>query len=177
MVAEMNTPEEPDLSPPRRLRILRWVTVLLLGLVYGVGPWALSLLTFRYGWAMGRPGLWNLLGLIPVLLGSSGLIWAVSQHFVHAPEGVEVGLTQKYLLKRGPYAFTRHPMYLSELGLLFGWAVFYGSIAVSIAFLVACVAFQFGNVPLEERALEARFGEAYRDYKATVPRWFGKTRG
>jgi protein-S-isoprenylcysteine O-methyltransferase Ste14 len=62
-------------------------------------------------------------------------------------------------------------MYLSELLLLLGWALFYGSLAVLIGFLVAAVAFQFLAVPLEERALEGRFGEAYREYKSKVPRW------
>jgi len=35
---------------------------------------------------------------------------------------------------------------------------------------------RFVNAPLEERALEARFGEAYLEYKNKVPRWLGKTR-
>jgi protein-S-isoprenylcysteine O-methyltransferase Ste14 len=32
-------------------------------------------------------------------------------------------------------------------------------------------------LPREERGLEARFGETYLQYKRTVPRWLGKTRG
>jgi protein-S-isoprenylcysteine O-methyltransferase Ste14 len=31
-------------------------------------------------------------------------------------------------------------------------------------------------VPYEERDLEARFGEGYRQYKNTVPRWLGRVR-
>ncbi len=85
-------------------------------------------------------------------------------------------LAKSYLLTRGPYAFSRHPMYLSEQVLWFGWAIFYGSLAVLIAFVVWCLVFNFFAVPREERALEARFGEAYRQYKNTVPRWFGKIR-
>ena len=34
----------------------------------------------------------------------------------------------------------------------------------------------FRVVPREERELEARFGEAYRQYKRMVPRWLGKVR-
>lgn len=67
-------------------------------------------------------------------------------------------------------------MYLSELTLLCGWVIFYGSVAVLMAFALACAVFNCVNVPLEERALEARFGEAYREYKRRVPRWFGKIR-
>ena len=32
------------------------------------------------------------------------------------------------------------------------------------------------KVPQEERGLEARFGEVYRDYQRRVPRWIGKIR-
>jgi protein-S-isoprenylcysteine O-methyltransferase Ste14 len=95
-------------------------------------------------------------------------------HFAQAPERVQLEPTPSYLLRRGPYAFSRHPMYLSELVLLFGWTLFYGSIAVLIAFVVGCVFFNLVKIPQEERALKARFGEAYREYKNRVPRWFGK---
>lgn len=53
----------------------------------------------------------------------------------------------------------------------------YGSVAVFIAFLVWWAWFSFFQVPQEERTIEARFGEAYREYKSRVPRWFGKPRG
>jgi protein-S-isoprenylcysteine O-methyltransferase Ste14 len=85
-------------------------------------------------------------------------------------------LAQRYLLRHGPYAFSRNPMYLFELTLMFGWVIFYGSVAVLIAFGIACAVLNFINVPLEERALQARFGEVYLEYQRSVPRWFGKIR-
>jgi protein-S-isoprenylcysteine O-methyltransferase Ste14 len=97
-------------------------------------------------------------------------------HVAHAPAGFEWKLAQNYLLRGGPYSFTRHPMYLSELTLMRGWVLFHGSLAVLAGFLVAWAQFSFINMPLEERALEARFGDAYRHYKRRVPRWFGRTR-
>lgn len=57
---------------------------------------------------------------------------------------------------------------------LLGWTIFYGSLAVFLAFVVACAFFNFIHVPREEHALEARFGEAYREYKGRIPRRFGK---
>jgi len=173
----MNTPEVPNQEQSQRAHIPYWMAFVAAPIVWGGAPWAISLLTPRYGWVAGRPGLWNLLGLIPVVVGTVGLFWMMSLHFAQAPQKrVELELAQRYLLRHGPYAFSRHPMYLSELTLLCGWAIFYGSVAVSIAFAVACVVFNCVNVPLEERALEARFGEAYREYKRSVPRWFGKMR-
>jgi protein-S-isoprenylcysteine O-methyltransferase Ste14 len=179
----MNTTEHSNQRSSKRSGIPRWlvlVVALIFWLVgvpifYGVLPWAISLLTPRYGWSEGRPTNWNLLGLIPVVLATVCLIWVMILHFAQAPgvpERVELELTPKNLLLLGPYAFSRNPMYLAELALLLGWAIFYGSIAVSITFLIACAFFHFVIVPREERTLEARFGEAYREYKKKVPRWF-----
>ncbi len=145
-------------------------------LVHGVLPWAISLLTPRYGWVEGRPGIWNLLGLIPVVFGTACLIWIMVLHFAQTPERVEIERTPQYLLKRGPYAFTRNPMYLAELALWLGWALLYGSVAAFIAFLVMWPMMNFIAVPREERALEVRFGETYRQYRNRVPRWLGRTR-
>ena len=37
---------------------------------------------------------------------------------------------------------------------------------------IALVVLERGVVEREERYLEHRFGDSYRSYKATVPRWF-----
>jgi len=86
-------------------------------------------------------------------------------HLGRTPERVELEWTPKYLLMRGPYVFTRNPMYVAELALWLGWALFYGSVPVFVGFVVLGVVMNFVAVPREERALEARFGEAYLQYK------------
>ena len=106
--------------------------------------------------------------------GNRRLLWALRLHFAESHEGLDWEPNKSYLLTRGAYAFSRNPMYLSELTLLFGWVLLYGSVAVFIAFLVWWAWFSFFQVPQEERTIEARFGEAYREYKNRVPRWFGK---
>jgi Putative protein-S-isoprenylcysteine methyltransferase len=144
--------------------------------VWEVLPWAISLLTPRFGWIEGRPSIWNWLGLIPVLIGTTGLLWGVAAHAAQSSQGIEWELDRSYLLKRGVYAFSRHPMYLSEMILIFGWVIFYGSITVLIASVIWFIFFNYYAMPNEELVLEARFGEAYREYKKKVPRWFGKVR-
>src|SRR5437016_3775228 len=131
-----------------------WLVVIPLG--HGVVPWAISLLAPRFGWAEGRPGIWNLLGLIPVIVAAACLIWIMVVGFTRVPDRVELGLTSMNLLMRGPYAFTRNPMYLAELALWLGWALFYGSAAVFIGFLVLWSVVIFLVLPREERGLEAR---------------------
>ncbi|HKY53591.1 MAG TPA: isoprenylcysteine carboxylmethyltransferase family protein [Anaerolineales bacterium] len=171
----MNTTDNSQPGQPKSAKFMPlWQAYPLAFLVWGVLPWAISLLAPRYGWLAGRPGTWNLLGLILVLVGTTGLIWGMALHASKSPEGIEWELDRSYLLRRGLYAYSRHPMYLSELILLFGWVIFYGSVALLIVFVIWYLFFNYYQMPLEERILEARFGETYREYKSKVPRWFGK---
>jgi protein-S-isoprenylcysteine O-methyltransferase Ste14 len=157
----MNTNENPKQEQSKKTKYLSpWLAYPLALIVWWVLPWAISLLTPRYGWAAGRPGLWNLLGSIPVLIGTIGLLWGVAVHSAQSPEGIEWELDKSYLLQRGMYAYSRHPMYLSELILLFGWIVFYGSVALVVAFVIGYLLFNYYAIPQEERILEAHFDEA-----------------
>ena len=71
----------------------------------------------------------------------------------------------------GVYRWTRNPMYLGLLCVLFGWAVFLGnllSLACLPAFVLYMNRFQIGP---EEWAMDSNFGDAYRAYKNSVRRW------
>jgi protein-S-isoprenylcysteine O-methyltransferase Ste14 len=161
--------------------IPRWAALTLAPLVWlvaipfahVVAPWAISRLGPRYGWEHGSPGYWNSIGLLSVGAGAVVLVWLMILGFAQAaqvPERVQLDWSPKIFFKRGPYEFSRHPMYLAELALWLGWAIFYGSLSVLAGFAVfAIVVSRLG--PIEERSLEARFGEGYRAYANDVPRW------
>ena len=86
----------------------------------------------------------------------------------------QAGTDPLLLIMRGPYRFTRNPMYVAELGLWLGWALFFGSPGVFIGFVVLLSVVSLVILPREERGLEAAFGQAYLQYKDRVPRWLGK---
>ena len=75
------------------------------------------------------------------------------------------------LVTSGVYALSRNPIYLSLLLLLLAYAVRLWSLlaAAGPAVFVAYVT-RFQIVP-EERALEAKFGVAFTDYKRRVRQW------
>lgn len=150
-----------------------WLVVIPVG--HGVLPWVLSTRLPRYGWAEGSPGFWNRFGLIVVALAVALLIWILALGISQTPSRVQLGLTPPFLMMRGPYRLTRNPMYVAELGLWLGWAIFFGSRLVLIGFLVLWSVVTFIILPREERSLEAAFGQTYLQYKSRVPRWFGKT--
>jgi len=173
----MSTHKNPNSEQAKRAVFPRWLVpiyfAVVLPLVLVVAPWGLSLLAPRYGWVAGRPSLLNLFPLILVVAGIACIIWSIVLHRRQAPEGWELETTPKYLVTRGPYRFSRNPNYLSLLVILLGWALFYGSVVLLFVGVVLWVGLNYVGVPWEERGLEARFGEAYRAYKARVPRWLG----
>jgi protein-S-isoprenylcysteine O-methyltransferase Ste14 len=174
----MNTMDHPNQNPTKEARILSlWIVYPLAFFVWFVLPWAVSLIGHRYGWEAGRPGIWNLHGLILVLVGTLGLIWGISAHTSRSLKvGVDWEFDKNYLLINGLYAYSRNPMYVAELILMVGWAIFYGSISVLVALVVWLLFFNFYQIPKEEHILEAHFGDAYREYKRNVPRWLGWVR-
>src|SRR5262245_17617575 len=96
--------------------------------------------------------------------------WAVVTHYQAAPQGwaMEAAPTPGYLLRTGPYRWSRNPMYAGEVTVWAGWALFYASPAVWAGLAVVSAA--FGTlVPWEERWLLERFGEGYRAYLAEAP--------
>ena len=75
------------------------------------------------------------------------------------------------LVVRGIYRWTRNPMYLAMLLVLVAWACIVANVA-ALAILPLFVAYlnRFQIAP-EERALQARFGGEFEQYKRTVRRW------
>jgi protein-S-isoprenylcysteine O-methyltransferase Ste14 len=102
---------------PSNRSIPRWMAFILalflwlvaIPLAHAVLPWAISWLSTRHGWIDGRPGIWNLIGLFPVVASTACLIWAMVVGFAETPERVELALTPSQLVTRGPYTFTRNP--------------------------------------------------------------------
>jgi protein-S-isoprenylcysteine O-methyltransferase Ste14 len=159
---------------PRWLSFVITLLIFFVGipLAHGVVPWIISTHMCRYGWTEDHPGIWNLLGLIPAGLGAALLIWVLVIVMSETPKRLEWGLlTPAFLMRRGPYAFTRNPMYIGELALWLGWAIIFGSVGVLTGFVVALAVLNFLILPREERGLEARFGHLYVQYKNSVSRW------
>jgi protein-S-isoprenylcysteine O-methyltransferase Ste14 len=70
-----------------------------------------------------------------------------------------------------PYTFTRNPMYVGLITVLFGFATFFGSLVMVLTPIVFAVIINRTVIPQEERTMERIYGEQYRDYKSRVPRW------
>lgn len=101
-----------------------------------------------------------------LLLSLAGLMALRSHNTTIMPNG-----RTETLVTSGPYRFLRNPIYLGEVFVMFGLA----ELTKNVWFVPA--AFFFGllmtvlQILPEERHLEARFGQTYRDYKSRTRRW------
>jgi protein-S-isoprenylcysteine O-methyltransferase Ste14 len=80
-------------------------------------------------------------------------------------------LANRKLVTRGPYQFTRNPMYLGLVTLSLRIAVWIGAWPMFMAPLAAFATVNWGHVPFEEAKMRRQFGAAYDDYVARVRRW------
>jgi Phospholipid methyltransferase len=67
----------------------------------------------------------------------------------------------KKLVRRGLYRYSRNPMYVGVLTVIFGWAVLYQSPAVTVYGLAISLCFYSFVVFFEEPILSKRFGAEY----------------
>ncbi len=111
------------------------------------------------------------LGIVLVVLALSP---AVSAFLLFRKEGTEIrpdSEANRSLVVRGPYRFTRNPMYLGLVTLSIGIAFCVGSLPM---FAVPVLVFAVANsvhIPFEEAKMRRQFGQAYENYTARVRRW------
>lgn len=99
------------------------------------------------------------LGLYPVILlrrsGQSENPWTTTTEIV----------------TRGPFGFTRNPLYLQMILGCIGFAVMLMNVWILLLTPLAACALQVLAILPEEAYLEHKFGESYRSYKRRVRRW------
>jgi protein-S-isoprenylcysteine O-methyltransferase Ste14 len=117
------------------------------------------------------------LGLLSAAVGGGLALWTVLL-FTRYGDGTPAPWEpHRNLVIRGPYRQVRNPMITGVLFLIAAEALLLGSWPL----LVWMAIFFLGNAvyfPLvEEKGLEERFGQAYREYTRNVPRWLPRRRG
>ena len=76
-----------------------------------------------------------------------------------------------HMLERGPFRYTRNPMYLQMVVACLGFAVILNNAWILVLTPVCGWALSRLAIAPEEAYLEQQFGDAYRDYKRRVRRW------
>ena len=110
---------------------------------------------------------------IGVLLMAAGLALAVigERRFVRAGTEVKPWKPSTALVTDGVFRYLRNPMYVGMIGFVAGLAIALASDWSLVMAVALALVIHFGVVKREERYLAAKFGDAYRSYKAQVPRY------
>jgi protein-S-isoprenylcysteine O-methyltransferase Ste14 len=144
------------------------VPPLALVAVFGAVMWlasASSAFTLSLPWRSGFALILCTVGFAIVLAGVVAFRRVKTTVNPLTPEATTAMVTE------GVYRFTRNPMYLGFLLVLAGWAMYLSNV-LAFALLPLFVLYmnRFQIVP-EERALSAKFPDAFTAYKCSVRRW------
>ena len=116
------------------------------------------------------PSLLRWIGIGPLVLGAAGVVWCFSL-FVRVGGGTPNPIVPpQRLVTEGPFAWTRNPIILSHALASLGVALLVASPGAVLLVILLGLPVQ-SVTRIEERSLEARFGDAYRAYRDSVPRW------
>ena len=146
-----------ELPPPA------WAFLYLIaaGTLSWVYPWRL-LIDLRIVW----------LSVALIAIGFATSFWAISLFRLEGTELNPISETNKSLIIRGPYRFTRNPIYLGLIVLTLGVALAVGSLPMFAVPVLLFTTANWVHIPFEEAKMRRQFGAAFGTYTSQVRRWF-----
>jgi protein-S-isoprenylcysteine O-methyltransferase Ste14 len=106
-----------------------------------------------------------------LIIVALGLLTAAMRVFVEHAQPLLPATPAKALFQKGPYKFTRNPIYLAMMLFGAGFGVATSNVWIIITTALAGVLFHFVVILPEEAYLERKFGGEYAAYKGRVRRW------
>jgi len=113
---------------------------------------------------------YNYLGIILIIFGGIINLWTDS-FFKKKKTTVKPQEMPSCLIESGPFKISRHPMYFGMVSILFGMAIFLGSMITFVFPIIFIIIIEKLFIPVEEKNLEKKFGNKYINYKKSVRRW------
>lgn len=109
------------------------------------------------------------LGVLLILPGLMLALWSIYSQFTLG-RGTPVPLMPtQVLIVQPPFTYCRNPMALGTFLMYWGVAALFRSIGAALVVLLFALALLIYIKRVEEKELEARFGQAYLDYKQRTP--------
>lgn len=99
------------------------------------------------------------------------LVLPAIKEFRKAGTPIDVNEETTSIIEDGPFAYTRNPLYLALTCAYIGIALAFRAKAPFAMLPAVLWTINVGVIDREERYLERKFGDRYRNYKERVPRW------
>jgi protein-S-isoprenylcysteine O-methyltransferase Ste14 len=116
------------------------------------------------------PYPWNLLGLVPMVIGI--LINFIADGALHkAGTTVKPFQESSALITGSVYGISHHPMYLGFVLLLSGGAVFLSWLSPWVIIPIFAFLMEVVFIRVEERMIAVKFGATWLEYKKKVRKW------
>ena len=159
-----------EYSPRERIFALMVEGIFFLGILPGALVYFCPRLDRQLALPSGAFGMINLvLGGGVVVAGILFAWWAIYVQFtIGRGTPAPIMATQELIIQR-PYNYCRNPMALGTIVAGLGLAIFIGSISAVVVVLTLAVLLLTYIKFLEEREMELRFGNAYREYRKQTP--------
>jgi len=141
--------------------------LVLVCLVLGFGlSWLLPLRI----WPVGTNRALVVAGVAVVVASFIWLIWS-ARTMVRGGSSLPVHHPTANLVIRGPYRWSRNPIYAGMVLAFLGLGLARGSWWFVVLAVVVALLLRWGVILREEAYLERKFGDEYRDYAKRVRRW------
>ena len=108
---------------------------------------------------------------IAVVIGGVALAVSALRTLRSIGTNPESGKPALALATTGVFRYSRNPMYVGMSLMVVGLAIALASDWMLVALIPAALVVHYGAILREERYLEQKFGEPYRQFKASVPRY------
>lgn len=154
----------------------RWLRSTLFYLLASLGFFGLCALIWiplPFGIFLTGRILTIIIGALLLFPGLALVLWGrlALGRFYYVSSSLDAPLyTDHQLITTGPYAFTRHPMYLGMFLATLGGLLIYRT--WTLVFLFVCTLGLLLRARREEQALAERFGGTWQDYTHRVPLYF-----
>ena len=138
-------------------------------LLYGIA--FIVVLALHWFWPMpifDHSALWP--GIALVVLGVGIALWGRSA-LRAAGTNVSPSLPTTAIVTSGPFRFSRNPLYIALTLVYFGLTLAVNTWWGIVVLIPLVILMHRGVVLREERYLEAKFGETYRQYRSKVRRY------
>lgn len=138
--------------------------------IYGGGFLIGMLIHFVFPVAILRQPIAVAFGVFLIVISIPIVVFSM-RALIRARTAIDVRKPTTTIVATGPYQFSRNPIYLAMTILYVGISLIINSVALLAMLIPIFFIMNWGVISREERYLEQKFGEEYKNYKNRVQRW------